>query len=428
MANKIGLITKWSVEMFDEAYVAGSRSSVLDANKGLLQFTGAKTVRFPKWNGEGLYNYNRANDMQNGRYLGQSTSMSDGTKGYGYQQGDANLIWEERTMRVDRAVQYRIDETDNEETQNKAVAFATGQINKQKIIPEIDAYCFSQIVYEACSPELGNYVEATKDIGAEDYQPLKYIDEAVAFLQENEVEEDDLVGFVSPRFELAMRRTNEVTRVLRPKDFNEKINFKVSEYDDIPFINVPTRRMYTNVILGPGKFYPDPVNSKRIDLLIVAKSAVYHVVKYQTIKVFGKEVVQDYDGYKINARVYHDVFVPDNKKIACYVVVANSSDALKLKAAEPKLAVRTVPGTAENTFVIDGLTTIPGSLYWNKLYYKGGSDSAPTVGGTISTEQLVEVYETVTDSTNDEGYFCITDNTDKIIAVTAKLTINKKKA
>ena len=29
-------------------------------------------------------------------------------------------------------------------------------------------------------------------------------------------------------------------------------------------------------------------------------------------------MVQDFDGYKVNAHVYHDVFVPDNKRVAIY--------------------------------------------------------------------------------------------------------------
>ncbi len=433
MANRIGLITKWSVEMFDEAYVANARSSVLDANKGLLTFVGAKTVKFPKWNGSGLYNYNRANHMVDGRYLGNETGDTDAegvVKGYGFQQGDTNLIWEERTMKVDRGVQYRIDAADNEETQEKAVAFATGQINKQKIIPEIDAYCFSQIVYEGCSEAMGNLVaESASPTDDANFKPLQYIDDAVMFLEENEVDANDIIGFISPLFKRAMKRTPEVTRVMRPEDFNKAINFEIVEYSDVRFITVPTRRFYTHIDLGPGYFAPT-ADSKRIDLLMVAKSAVYHVVKYNKVRVFAPEVVQDYDGYKVNARIYHDVFVPDNKKVACYAVIEGRDDTMKLTAAANKVVVRTVAGEAANSFIVDSITTIPGSLLWNSLYYVAGN-SAPAVGDKVSEVSgavAIELYQEVIEETARLAYFFVADADGKITAVSPEIELKKKAA
>ena len=46
-----------------------------------------------------------------------------------------------------------------------------------------------------------------------------------------------------------------------------------------------------------------------------------HIVKYNKVKVLSGDVVlagSNYDGYALYARVYHDVFVPDNKRIALY--------------------------------------------------------------------------------------------------------------
>lgn len=435
MANKIGLITKWSTEMFDEAYVAGARSSVLDANKGLLSFTGAKTVRFPKWQGDGLYNYNRANEMVDGKYLGQSTSGMTGTKGYGYQQGDTNLVWEERTMRVDRAVQYRIDRADNEETQEKAVAFATGQINKQKIIPEIDAYCFSQIVYEACSDDLGNLVKspvALTDTTIENktYNPLSILDKATKFLEENEIEKGDIVGFVSTRFEYALRRSPEVTKFARPEDFGKAWNFLIDDYNGVKYVEVPPRRFYTHITLGAGSFYPS-ANSEIIDALLVDKSAVYHIVKYNTIKVFGPDVVQDYDGYKVNARIYHDVFVPDNKKVACYCVLANGEEGKTEldKLVSNKLAVNIAYKTkgANTSWSLDGITTVPGSLLYDKIVFDTATasvgDDKSTLPETATEIEMFETFKTSATATAVTGYFYILDKDGVVLAVTKQKTL-----
>lgn len=396
MANRIGLITKWSTQMFDEAYVANARSSVLDANKGLLSFVGAKTVRFPKWSGSGLYNYNRANYIVDGHYPASSTSVgATGDKGYGFQQGDSTLEWEERTMRIERGVQYRIDSFDNEETGELAVALSSGQINKQKIIPEVDAYCFSQIVYEACSAELGNLIT-----NYDPTKPLAALNAAITYLDDNEVEESDIIGFVSNTFKNSLRNSTEVTKFLNQGDFNKNIHFNIDQYNDIPLINVTKRRFYTHVVLAPGLYRKATsadvsagiasAVSQDIDVLLVAKSAVYHVIKYNKIQVFTPEVVQDYRGYKVNALIYHDVFVPDNKKIACYCVLAQGT----ARDVSTKVVFDTQATKTVGTYRLGGLTTIPGSTIYDGIYY---DTVLPVVDTTLAlTATAVNLYDNFT--------------------------------
>ena len=52
--NYIGLITKYSTEGFDKAYVAESRSSLLDGNNSFMKWQGAKTIRVGKFQSSGL--------------------------------------------------------------------------------------------------------------------------------------------------------------------------------------------------------------------------------------------------------------------------------------------------------------------------------------------------------------------------------------
>jgi hypothetical protein len=65
-------------------------------------------------------------------------------------------------------------------------------------------------------------------------------------------------------------------------------------------------------------------DARNINFIICAKSAVYHVTKYDKVRVFNPGVVQDFDGYKVNVRIYHDVFVPLNKRPAIYACVSNT--------------------------------------------------------------------------------------------------------
>lgn len=64
-----------------------------------------------------------------------------------------------------------------------------------------------------------------------------------------------------------------------------------------------------------------------INFLMVDKTAVMHIVKYEKVKVIGDDLNlagQGFDGYTIFARIYHDVFCPDNKRVGLYCSVQGS--------------------------------------------------------------------------------------------------------
>ena len=143
MSNSIGLITKYGTKAWDKVYKAEACSSVLDGDRDLLKFTGVKTVKIAKFASSGLGDYHRANNQVEGNYAGNSTSNTEWnagssanvTKGYGYQQGDVSLEWEEFTIRCDRGTQLRIELFDDEETDGLAVAAATKEFSRTKVVP-----------------------------------------------------------------------------------------------------------------------------------------------------------------------------------------------------------------------------------------------------------------------------------------------------
>ena len=55
--NNIELITKFSHKAWDTVYRQESVISLLDTNKELVKFTGAKTVKIAKWQNGGLQDY-----------------------------------------------------------------------------------------------------------------------------------------------------------------------------------------------------------------------------------------------------------------------------------------------------------------------------------------------------------------------------------
>ena len=110
--NSIGLITKYSPEYFDKVYKQEAVTSVFDANRESVKFTGAKTVKIGKLQLGGLGNYYRNNDQVPNVAGSQSFY---GSAGFGYQRSQMNYAWEEFTLTQDRAAAFPIEYFDDEE-------------------------------------------------------------------------------------------------------------------------------------------------------------------------------------------------------------------------------------------------------------------------------------------------------------------------
>lgn len=321
MANAFELITKYSTKAWDKTYKAESRSALLDGDKELLKFVGVKTVKIAKFSSTGLSDYARANAGVSGNYAaGAATDFASGN-GYGYKQGAAALTWEEFTISCDRAAQYRIELFDDEETDGLAVATTTTEVSRTQVVPEVDAYCFSKIAEYA-----GKSVTETIGLSAGQVKPLAALNAGFKHLEDVEVPEEDQIVFCSTEYRNILRSTDELYRKLDQAEYDKDIKFTIESYEGRKIIAVPPRRFRTLINLVDGG-YTWKSGSVAINFIVCAKSAIYHVTKYDKVRVFQPNVVQDFDGYKVNIRVYHDVFVPDNKRDAIYVSLSNATTA-----------------------------------------------------------------------------------------------------
>lgn len=437
MANSIGLITKYGTKAWDKVYKAEACSSVLDGDKDLLKFTGVKTVKIAKFASTGLGDYHRANRQVEGKYAGSSTSdvyyesSANKAKGYGYQQGDVSLEWEEFTIRCDRGTQLRIELFDDEETDGLAVAAATKEFSRTKVIPEVDAYVFSKLAEYAGTTSTST-IELASGSGYNANGPIQALNNAFEVLGDLEVPDADQVVFCSNKFFNQLRSTGEVVKILRQTEYNDNIKFTIGEYEGREIIAVPANRFRTNIQLNGDDGYSWGAGSQKIDFIVVAKSAVAHVTKYDKVKVFGPEVVQDFDGYKVNIRIYHDVFVPDNKRIGIYVHTSNVSAT----APTIKFNKKIENDTTTAALTLTNVALVPGDLLCDSYYIV--PTTAPSVGADlsdVSNEIQVGLYapntiaRAASNAANVDYYLCAVLN-NKVVAVnsTDKITIEKQSA
>lgn len=344
MANAVSLITKYSTDGFDAVYKAEAASSKLDTTPGFFQFTGTKTVKIAKIAFGGLSDYHR-NNIGDVRVAG--------TTPWGYQPSNAGLTWEEFTISQDRAAYYPIEEFDNEESGDIVLGNATREINRTILVPEVDSYCFSKIaslagtVVDEVLTESSNTTTGYKCLIA-----LKPLNRAFLALENQEVPAQNQIVFMSPNYNNALREdTTELTRWLQPGDFSKDLSFQVGHYEGREIVLVPPARFRTGYVGNQGG-YGWKSDSKAIDFIVMAKDAAVHIVKYNKVKILSGEVAlaaTGLDGYAIYVRIYHDVFVADNKRVAIYVhtgglVGKEDYDAADSKAVTYALAVTTDAG------------------------------------------------------------------------------------
>jgi hypothetical protein len=410
-ANNIALIEKYSTKAWDTVYKQESMSAMLDASNSLyVQFEGAKTVKIAKWQNGGLHDYYR-NNVGDERVLDNAGGSVPSTNfvnqaGFGYQKSAARLVWEEFTMKCDRAAAFQIEKFDNEESGGQLVGLGVAEISRTTIIPEVDSYCFSTIA-SYCTDQLGNLEE--EDFVSEDtnavIEPIKALNKAFVYFANHEVPVADQIVFCSPDFINALRNTKEVTKFLAQEDYSKDINFQVLKYQGRTLVEVSPERLRTNILLFGREGYTWAENSKKINFLMVAKSAVMHVTKYEKVKVIGDDLNlagQGFDGYTIFARIYHDVFVPDNKRYALYCSIE------KTKTAAPAM---TLDVLVENQ-KIKSISTYPGE----KIAFVGTTDQEVTVNGELASNKFTaaRVGDKVTGNTK---FVAVKQENDKLIVL-----------
>ena len=315
LANSIALITKYSTEGWDKVYKKEALSSMLSDNKGLVQFSmdNAKVVKVAKVAYGGMNDYNR-NNIETGAAEGLANDR-------GYQEAAASLSWETRELTQDRGAKYVIENMDNEETAGLAVGAATTEINRTVVVPEVDAYCFAEIAKQVKAFNKGNFVDASINANA----PLAAFNAGIKWLDDHEVPEGNRIAFVSTAFFNNLRSTPELYRRLDVEGaIDKKVSFKIVSYEGIPLVVCPPKRFGVSYTKRPHGGYFYPADDKGIDFILMDKGAAVHVVRYQKQRILTGEAAlanTDMDATVLFVRIYHDLFVFDNKVDGIYVHV-----------------------------------------------------------------------------------------------------------
>lgn len=296
MPNSIALATKF-LPIIDGVYKRESLTSRLDAANERVQFIGADTVKIFKTDMSGFGDYSREN---------------------GFPQGSVTSTWGTYQLTKDRGVSLFVDAMDNEETLGMAFGTLTGEFVRTKEVPELDAYRFAKLASTV------NIDGAAADItvGTTDCPAL--IDAAEMSMGDNEVPEDGRLLYVSEKFYAGLK--GKTTRILA----NENgVNREIEVFNGMEVVRVPQGRFNTAITLNDGTAnfgFAPTAGGYKINFMIIHPSAVISVVKHRMPRIFAPEINQKKDAWQFDIRLYHDIFVMDNKVKGIYCHRASTAN------------------------------------------------------------------------------------------------------
>ena len=305
MANDIKLVTKY-LPLLDEVYRVNAKSSILEADASMVQQTAdAKVIKINKLNMDGLGDYSRQD---------------------GYPVGSIVSDWETHEFENDRGRRFNLDKMDNLENLGMAFLNMAGQFMKQKVIPEKDAYTFAKIAGTAGIEGTSGSLTSSNTKQA--------IETALATLGENEVDEGNMVLFITPTVKGNLEAQINRSLASGVTEYGQKIEY----FNNIPLITVPQTRFYNGIDLLDGTSSGETAggykkhtstgasgdaDAKNINFLLLDKNAVLSIAKNNVAQIFSPEVNQLHDGWTFNYRFYYDIFVLENRQNGIYAHIAS---------------------------------------------------------------------------------------------------------
>lgn len=288
MANTVNYFSKY-IDMLDRVNKANSATADLEATPDSVRFSkeNAKTVYLKKITVPGLGDYNRDT---------------------GYSSGDCTIEWESHAMGQDRSKKLKIDMIDMKEAMTAAAELGA-EFQRRSVTPELDAYRFEKICTLAG-------IDTSADLTYDTV--ISAIRTGIQTLDEAEVPKENRILYISPEVEQLMEDSGEFYKSINVTANNNIIDTQIKEFNGMKIKQVPKGRFYENFDFSSSGFSV-AAGAEALNFVICNKNDIIAVKKYDEFKIISNENNADYSGTLLCFRVYHDLFVMDNKVDNIYV-------------------------------------------------------------------------------------------------------------
>lgn len=298
----------------DEVMTASTKTQHWNANPALVKgFGAAKVGQVGHIVTEGLLDYDRKN---------------------GYKRTNGGAEFEDVTLSHDRAASVLIDSRDLADEANLPAAGAfLSTFVKERVVPEIDA----TRVAEVCKAMAGTGNEHLVT-GYSINKSTIYgkIETALDTILDDTGSENANI-LLSAKAYSALKMSTEFNRSRDVSGQSKELNAGIATIDGNPLYVCPQSRMKTELEYytgneaegvditngwAPKGTAAGSVTASDVIAVISVPDSIQGIIAHKVSNIIGADDNQGADGSLVNFRVYHDAYVPANKKKGVVVITA----------------------------------------------------------------------------------------------------------
>lgn len=225
----------------------------------------------------------------------------------GFPAGSVTLDWETVKLNYERAREFEVDVMDDEERELVVSANLMAEFARAKVVPEVDAIRFSKLTEKAGVKKAETFADADAALDA-----VLLAEEA---LQDAGAQLSTCKLCLTSHMKTLLRKA-QPWRIGQ----GEAPNGNFDTFDEMQLIVVPGNRFFTAIDLLDGKTtgeeaggYKQAAAGVPINFMAIHPSAAAVLNKHEKLRYFSPDVNQDKEAHKWQYRLFHDVFVYENK-------------------------------------------------------------------------------------------------------------------
>ena len=290
--NSIALATKYQ-PLLDKVFKKASVTQDLEAKESAVKFDGSNTVKILKIKLPSLGSYSRNS---------------------GFKTGDIEATWQSWTLTQDRGREFTVDAMDDEETLNQTFGNACSEFIRTKVAPQVDTYRFGKLAStEGISKASGAITTGEEAISA--------LRACANKMDADEVDEENRILYATSAIVGAI----EDLETIKSRKVLERF---------AKIVKVPQSRFVTKTQYNAETEEIEPTaDASNINFMCVLPRACQAVAKHTKLRIFlangdegtGANKNQKTDGHLFQYRLYHDIFVYENKVAGIYCPSAPAS-------------------------------------------------------------------------------------------------------
>lgn len=299
-------------QFMDEELTAASATAWMIPPAGKVRFTGGRDVEIAALTTSGLGNYDASQ-----------------TGGSAYPGGTVRSAWKAYPMTMDRGVQFSLDRMDPNDTGFIAAAEnVVREFARNALVKEQDSYRIHRL-YALLAADAALSKTHIVSAALTKTNVLGTVSGLLQTLRDDAEEAEGYVVLVSRRNQNAFLEAAQGT--YHDVSFGNAVSVNGVRYDNVclldgvPCLFVPQSRMKTVISVQSGRGNGGGIlpgeGAKDIAVLAVHCETPLAVGKLDSIKQFGPEENQLFDGTSIQARFLYDLFVPSGRLATVGAVV-----------------------------------------------------------------------------------------------------------